>query len=66
MQHKGYVLKIIKWNIPLPIELLIGKGHAEEEVIDDNSYRMTMKMSHPLFGMLYTYSGDFIFTRLTT
>ena len=35
MQHKGYVLKILGSTIPLPLELFIGKGHAEEEAIDD-------------------------------
>src|SRR6185312_9556995 len=45
MQHKGYVWKIFGLNIPLPLEIFIGKGHAEEEAIDDNSYRVTMAIS---------------------
>lgn len=59
MQHKGYTWKIGRFNIPLPLEIFLGKGHAEEEVVDDNTYRITMKITHPLFGTLYNYSGNF-------
>jgi hypothetical protein len=66
MQHKSYVLRLFGWNIPLPLSIFIGKGHAEEEMIDDNTYRMAMTMTHPLFGVLYRYAGDFTFTRLSS
>lgn len=66
MQHKGYVWRIGGLIIPLPLAIFIGTGHAEEEMIDDNSYRITMTMSHPLFGTMYSYSGNFTFTRLPT
>lgn len=64
MEHKGYVFKLFGYDIPLPLELFIGKGYAEETVIDENSYRVTMSISHKLFGTLYSYAGDFTFTRL--
>lgn len=64
MQHQSYVLKIFGLAIPLPLSFIIGKGHAEEVLIDDNSYRVTMTITHPLFGELYRYSGDFSLTRL--
>lgn len=63
MEHRGYVLNLLGYNIPIPLGLLIGKGHTEETVIDDNSYRVTMTISHKLFGTLYSYAGDFTFTR---
>ncbi len=63
MEHKGYILNLFGYNIPLPLGLLIGRGHTEETVIDENSYRVTMTISHPLFGTLYRYAGDFTFTR---
>lgn len=66
MQHRRYVWRIFGLNIPLPLEILLGKGHAEEEVVDDNTYRVTMRMTHPLFGAMYSYSGNFTFTRLPT
>ena len=64
MQHKAYVWKILGLNIRLPLEIFMGKGHAEEEMIDDNSYRVTMNIAHPWFGVMYTYTGDFTFKRL--
>lgn len=64
MQHKAYVLRIFGLEIRLPLELLMGVGHAEEEAIDDNSYRVSMTIKHPLFGIMYSYAGDFTFTRL--
>lgn len=66
MQHKGYVWNIFGYNMPLPLEIFIGKGHAEEEPIDDNSYRISMTISHALFGTLYDYSGNFTFKRLAS
>lgn len=66
MQHKCYVWRIFGLNIPIPLEIFVGIGHAEEEVIDDNSYRVTMTMSHPLFGTMYSYSGNFNFKRVPT
>ena len=66
MQHKGFVWSVFGLNIPVPLEIFVGKGHAEEEVIDDNAYRVSMTMSHPLFGIMYSYTGNFTFTRLPT
>ena len=63
MKHKSYVWSLFGLNIPIPFEIFLGKGHAEEEVIDDNSYRVTMTISHPLFGTMYSYSGNFTFKR---
>lgn len=66
IQHKGYVWRVFGLNIPIPIAIFVGISHAEEEMIDDNSYRVTMTMSHPLFGTMYSYSGNFTFKRLPT
>lgn len=62
MQHKGYVLRLFNFNLPLPLSYLFGIIHAEEELIDDNAYRITMIVNHPWFGELYRYAGDFTFT----
>lgn len=57
--HRGYVLRLLGRNIPLPISSLIGRGYAEEEAIDDQSFRMMMEIRHPLFGQIYQYCGTF-------
>lgn len=43
----------------------IGKGYAEEEVINENTYRVTMTLTHAVFGEMYRYEGGFTFTRTT-
>lgn len=59
LQHKNYVWKIFHWLIPLPISLLLGKCHVEEKAISDDSFRMDMTITHPLFGKLFEYQGEF-------
>ncbi len=59
LQHKGYVFKIFDSKITLPISFLIGKVYVEEMALSNNSYQMLMKITHPLFGKLFEYSGIF-------
>ena len=59
MIHNGYVFKIGKYFIPLPLNWLIGKAYAEEEVVSDKEFKMLLKITHPLFGELYQYHGQF-------
>ena len=63
MQHKSFVWMPFGLMIPLPVEFFLGKGYAEEVMIDDNSYRISMTMTHPWFGLMYSYAGDFSFKR---
>ncbi len=58
-QHKSYVIKIYDRAIILPISFIIGKIYVEEIPLSDDSYQMLMKMTHPLLGVLYEYSGVF-------
>ena len=59
LSHKGYVVKIFGLLLPLPLELLMGRGHAEETPLNDNEFSMTMEIVHPLWGKVYGYSGRF-------
>jgi hypothetical protein len=62
--HRGYCIKLFGTNIPLPVSLLFGKGHAEEQAISENSFKMEMHIQHPLWGKLYTYGGTFDVTEM--
>ncbi|HKY53233.1 MAG TPA: DUF4166 domain-containing protein [Anaerolineales bacterium] len=55
----GYVWKIGRWSLPLPIHLLFGRSYIEEMPISDNEYQMKWKVTHPLFGEMFAYSGRF-------
>lgn len=57
--HVGYYLKFFNNFIPLPIELLLGKGYAEEIPINDNCFSMAMEIVHPWWGKIFGYSGIF-------
>jgi hypothetical protein len=59
LHHLGYVWRIFGLLIPLPLELLIGRGDAWEEPIDNDSFRMWMSVVHPWWGQTYSYSGTF-------
>jgi hypothetical protein len=59
MQHHGYVWKLFGKYISLPLSLLMGKCYAEEEALSENSFRMLMRLTHPLFGNMFEYAGEF-------
>jgi len=57
--HQGYYLKIRNLFIPLPLELIIGEGYAEEYEVSDDKFAMKMQLKHFLFGNFFEYSGQF-------
>ena len=59
LEHRGYVWKIFGATIPVPLGLFLGRGYAEEEALNENSFRMEMNITHPLFGKMYEYRGVF-------
>ena len=61
----GYVWKIGKWSIPLPIHLLFGRSYIEEMPISDSEYQMKWTVTHPLFGEMFAYSGRFMIVSRT-
>lgn len=56
----GYVWKIGRWSIPLPIYLILGRSTIEEMPISDTEYEMKWTVRHPLFGETFAYSGRFM------
>lgn len=59
LEHVGYRLRIGRWHLRLPVTWLFGKPSAWEEAIDDKRFQMEMMINHPIFGLLYRYSGWF-------
>lgn len=64
LHHAGYVWRIFGMLIPLPLELLIGRGEAWEEPLSEDSFRMWMGVVHPWFGQTYSYGGTFHVTEM--
>lgn len=59
MDYGGYVFRLGKWLLPLPLGFLIGKFYAFEVAESDESFAMQVKMVHPLFGKIFQYDGKF-------
>jgi len=59
LEHHSYVWKFFNVIIPVPVGLFLGRGYAEEEAINENKFRMKMNITHPLFGKMYEYRGEF-------
>lgn len=59
LNHAGYVWRLFGFIIPLPISLIIGTGYAEEEALSETEFKMKMEITHPLFGKVFEYSGEF-------
>ncbi|MBN8535249.1 MAG: DUF4166 domain-containing protein [Rhizobiales bacterium] len=59
LEHRGYALRWFGKAIPIPLEWLLGRGHAWERAIDDTQFAMAMTIRHRFFGQLYGYSGTF-------
>jgi len=60
-QDKGYVLKLGKRLIPVPVHLLMGRSIIEEFTSEDSPHDIDMKfiVKHPWFGFLFSYMGYF-------
>jgi uncharacterized protein DUF4166 len=55
----GYVCKIGKWSIPMPINFMLGQSYVEEMPVSYFEYEMKWVITHPLFGETFAYSGRF-------
>lgn len=59
ISHRDYAVRLFGRLIPVALELVMGKGYAEEEALDDQRFRMNMHIQHPLLGIIYRYHGTF-------
>ena len=59
LKHRGYVWRLFGLDIPIPLELILGRGYAEETAISDTHFHMWTHAKHPLFGEMLYYSGEF-------
>ncbi|OEU69911.1 MAG: hypothetical protein BA874_09055 [Desulfuromonadales bacterium C00003068] len=65
LRHRGYVWRILGRMLPIPLELIIGRGHAEELPLSDDSFSMWTHSKHPLFGKTFGYAGEFKITEVS-
>lgn len=64
LTHKGYCIKFFGQIINFPVSWLVGIGTASERATSKTGFDMEMTLAHPLWGLIYGYSGHFEITRV--
>ena len=61
LRYRGvkFVLKLGTLLVPIPEYLVFGHTEIVEVAIDETHFEMDFRVSHPLFGQLFRYSGKF-------
>ena len=54
-----FVVKLGSLLLPIPECLIFGHTTIVEAAIDDAHFAMDFRVTHPLFGQLFRYSGEF-------
>lgn len=54
-----FVAKLGPLMLPIPEWLVLGHTTIVEEAIDEKHFAMDFRLTHPLFGELFRYSGKF-------
>ena len=62
LRHSGYIWRIFGVMIPVPLALFIGKGHAEEVPLSEDTFSLWAHVKHPMLGETFGYAGDFRIT----
>ena len=56
---KAFILKLGRLLIPIPEGLLLGHTTIVEKGTDSEHFTMDFRLTHPLFGQIYRYTGRF-------
>ena len=61
LHYRGvrFIAKLGPVTIPIPEWLVLGHATIIEEALDDTHFAMDFRLTHPLFGQLFRYSGKF-------
>jgi len=59
LDDDGYIWRIGKLSIPLPLQLILGRAYAYEKAVSDNEFAMYFEITHPFFGKIFGYEGKF-------
>ncbi len=58
-EGRHFILKLGRITIPIPEWLVLGHTTIIEKAVSDNEIEMDFKLTHPLLGLIYRYSGSF-------
>jgi hypothetical protein len=54
-----FVVKLGALQLPIPEWLLLGHTTIVEEAVDTTHFAMDFRVTHPLFGQIFRYAGQF-------
>ncbi len=54
-----FVAKLGSTVLPIPEWLVLGHTTIVEKAVDDTHFAMDFRITHPLFGQVFRYSGEF-------
>lgn len=54
-----YVVKLGSWLLPILEYLVLGHTTGVEVALDDTHFAMDFRLTHPLLGQVFRYSGKF-------
>lgn len=58
-RDEGYIWKLRRLSIPLPLHVTLGRTYVEEIQLSENEFEMSMTVTHPIFGETFSYNGQF-------
>ena len=61
LHYRGvqFVVKLGPLLLPIPEWLVLGRTTIVEEAVDDSHFVMDFRLTHPLLGQVFRYSGKF-------
>ncbi|MBL8413736.1 MAG: DUF4166 domain-containing protein [Propionivibrio sp.] len=61
LHYRGvqFVVKLGPLLLPIPEWLVLGRTTIVEEAVDDSHFAMDFRLTHPLLGQVFRYSGKF-------
>lgn len=61
LHYRGirFVARLGRLLLPIPEWLVLGHTTIVEEAIDDTHFAMDFRLTHPLLGQVFRYSGEF-------
>lgn len=58
-EGRHFVLRLGRLLVPIPECLVLGHTTIVESAVDADHFAMDFRLSHPLFGQMYRYRGEF-------
>lgn len=61
LHYRGlrFILQVGRWRLPVPQWLGPGVTHIVEAALDAQRFEMDFRLTHPWFGQLFRYAGQF-------